>query len=488
MRNRTYAMIAGISTILVLQSYAYAQSAKNSIIPPTVALYNKQCAVCHGKEGKGDGEAAYLLMPRPRDFTSGKFRLTTTDNGVPSNQDLFNTITRGMPGSAMPAWKHLPEKDRWNLARYVRKLARRSASEYVNLEPGKPRKLPPFLSAAQAEKLLKKENMTAATLYQDSCASCHGKTGKGDGTADMKDEQGYRLPPRDFTKGILKGKGDMASLAHRLYGMQGSAMPDAGFEQDAHYIWGVIHYIRGMMPKDDAIQEQVHYKRTIRAGMSRTLPTDPLDPAWKTVQPTYIPLMQLWQQNAAMIPGVYVRALHDTTRVVFHISWSDASKNDTLSGVQSFGDAAAVQFSKSRDLPFFAMGDSEHPVTIWMWKAGKQNAREITLLPSQHLTATDAGNIVSSASSAHPTEHLTANGFGTLETRETGMQTIQGKGIYQNGTWSVVLYRSRTGLDTKDIMFKPDATLRIGFAVWDGEERDRNGKKSVTVWHDLILK
>lgn len=485
MYHRTYAVIAGILSVLML--HRYAQSAETSSITPTATLYNKQCAVCHGNEGKGDGEAAYLLMPRPRDFTSGRFRLATTENGVPSDKDLFDAITRGMPGSAMPAWKHLPEKDRWNLARYVRELARKGAPEYVNLKPGKPRKLPPFLSAAQAEELLKKDNLTLADLYKESCASCHGKTGKGDGTADMKDELGYRLPPRDFTKGILKGKGDMASLAHRLYGMPGSAMPDAGFEQDAHYIWGIIHYIRGMMPNDNAIQKQVHYKRTIRAGISRALPTDPSDPAWKTAAPTYIPLMQLWQQNAAMIPGVYVRALRDKTRIAFHISWPDASKNDASSGVQSFGDAAAVQFSKSRDVPFFAMGDSEHPVTIWMWKAQKQNAREITLLSSQHLAATDAGNIVSSASPANSTEHLNAEGFGTLEARETNAQTVQGKGTYKNKTWSVVLYRPLAGTDKNDIAFKANETIRIGFAVWDGKQNDRNGKKSVTVWHDLVL-
>ena len=39
-------------------------------------VYEKQCAACHGQDGRGDGEAAYLLYPKPRDLTAGKFALS----------------------------------------------------------------------------------------------------------------------------------------------------------------------------------------------------------------------------------------------------------------------------------------------------------------------------------------------------------------------------------------------------------------------------
>ncbi|HEX9637640.1 MAG TPA: c-type cytochrome, partial [Acidobacteriota bacterium] len=67
------------------------------------ATYQKQCAACHGAEGRGDGDAAYLLYPKPRDFTAGRYRLVSTWERVPTDQDLFSTISRGMPGSAMPS-------------------------------------------------------------------------------------------------------------------------------------------------------------------------------------------------------------------------------------------------------------------------------------------------------------------------------------------------------------------------------------------------
>ena len=83
-------------------------------------VYEKQCAACHGLDGRGEGEAAYLLYPKPRDFTAGKFEMVSTWERVPTDEDLFMTISRGMPGSAMPSWGHLSEEERWGLVHYVK--------------------------------------------------------------------------------------------------------------------------------------------------------------------------------------------------------------------------------------------------------------------------------------------------------------------------------------------------------------------------------
>lgn len=87
------------------------------------ALYERHCSVCHGTEGRGDGPVAYLLHPAPREFGSGRFRLVSTTNGVPTQGDLIATIRRAMPGSAMPPWEWLAEEDLWNTALYVRHLS-----------------------------------------------------------------------------------------------------------------------------------------------------------------------------------------------------------------------------------------------------------------------------------------------------------------------------------------------------------------------------
>ena len=67
--------------------------------------YLQYCSQCHGVNGDGEGYATPHLYPRPRNFTTGKFKVRTTPNGaLPMHQDLVNIIRRGMPYTSMPAW------------------------------------------------------------------------------------------------------------------------------------------------------------------------------------------------------------------------------------------------------------------------------------------------------------------------------------------------------------------------------------------------
>ena len=72
------------------------------------------CVSCHGNKGKGDGPAAVALNPKPADWTSK--RVQDEPDG-----ELFWKITTGR--GPMPAWRHLPENDRWAVVRYIRTLA-----------------------------------------------------------------------------------------------------------------------------------------------------------------------------------------------------------------------------------------------------------------------------------------------------------------------------------------------------------------------------
>jgi hypothetical protein len=66
-------------------------------------LYLKYCSQCHGEKGDGEGYATLHLMPKPRDFTTGKFKIRTTPTGaLPTHQDLVSVIRRGMPYTSMP--------------------------------------------------------------------------------------------------------------------------------------------------------------------------------------------------------------------------------------------------------------------------------------------------------------------------------------------------------------------------------------------------
>jgi mono/diheme cytochrome c family protein len=78
------------------------------------SLFDTDCAMCHGKTGKGDGPAGAALNPKPENL-AGKEVQRQTDG------ELFWKISEGR--GAMPAWKSLAEKDRWSLVRYIRSLA-----------------------------------------------------------------------------------------------------------------------------------------------------------------------------------------------------------------------------------------------------------------------------------------------------------------------------------------------------------------------------
>src|SRR5438876_7723660 len=69
-------------------------------------VYARRCAVCHGPDGRGNGPAAPSLIPRPRDFTGGRFKYKSTVAGQPpSDADLIRVVANGLDASAMPDWR-----------------------------------------------------------------------------------------------------------------------------------------------------------------------------------------------------------------------------------------------------------------------------------------------------------------------------------------------------------------------------------------------
>src|ERR1700675_3445275 len=71
-------------------------------------LYRRYCIGCHGPQGDGNGENATWIDPKPRDFTAAVFKCRSTPTGtLPTDDDLFNSVTRGFITTNMPAWKPL---------------------------------------------------------------------------------------------------------------------------------------------------------------------------------------------------------------------------------------------------------------------------------------------------------------------------------------------------------------------------------------------
>ena len=77
------------------------------------ALYAEQCASCHGAAGLGDGPAARGMEPPPANFHD---RDRMAGRGL---FEVYNTVTLGVKGTAMPAFDKLGDDDRWALAAHV---------------------------------------------------------------------------------------------------------------------------------------------------------------------------------------------------------------------------------------------------------------------------------------------------------------------------------------------------------------------------------
>jgi mono/diheme cytochrome c family protein len=112
--------IAGVSAQNEWKAPPEAKNLKNPQPPTPTSIANGKklaeanCVSCHGPKGKGDGPAtAALPPPKPADWTAPRVK-TETDG------ELFWKISDGR--GAMPPFKHLPERDRWDLVNYIRSL------------------------------------------------------------------------------------------------------------------------------------------------------------------------------------------------------------------------------------------------------------------------------------------------------------------------------------------------------------------------------
>lgn len=79
-------------------------------VQAVAALYQAQCAACHGAQGRGDGPAAAGMEPAPANFHDPERMRSRSVYG------LYNTITLGVADTPMPGFKQLTEDDRWALA------------------------------------------------------------------------------------------------------------------------------------------------------------------------------------------------------------------------------------------------------------------------------------------------------------------------------------------------------------------------------------
>ncbi len=128
-RLRTAATAASRSTC----GCGAASRFSRSSVPAATAPYGDGRLTTDVTNSTNFNTAYHFLNPQPRDLTTAAFKSRTTPSGaLPTDEDIFRTITRGVRrGQIMPAWGNaadghmLPEQDRWDLVDYVKTLSPR---------------------------------------------------------------------------------------------------------------------------------------------------------------------------------------------------------------------------------------------------------------------------------------------------------------------------------------------------------------------------
>jgi DMSO reductase family type II enzyme heme b subunit len=424
-------------------------------------VYDKRCAGCHGESGKGDGPAAELLLPRPRDFTAGKYKIRSTANPLATDQDLFRIVTDGMPGTSMPPWRMLPEKERWGVVAYLKAF-------FPGYKDAKPEAvtIPPEVKSDEASVRRGRKMFEAF-----ECNKCHGAAGRGNPApgSDLKDDWGVPIRPANLhVPWQFRGGASRKDVVLRLWtGVAGTPMPSIAESMEDYRqsdekdpdvkqatIWDLANYVRSLGPDRPGWGTLLAIEAAAGA-----VPSDPNAEFWTSRPGTRFPLVgQVIVDPRNFNPTVEmvtVRAVHTAEEVVFHVTWDDPTSSDPGKGAPK-PDALALQFPAqggTGERPYFLMGDSGRPVYLLTWRAGA-GAGEATAAGVEKVTP-QAGDAVQ----------------------------VKGEVVYDAGQYRAVIRRSLRTPDADDFPFRVGEFFAIAFWAWDGATGDEGPKGAVSSWY-----
>lgn len=465
------------------------------------AVYFRRCSFCHGLLGDGDGPAAEFLDPRPRDFTLGTYKFRTTQSGkLPTDEDLFRTVSRGLSGTAMQAFDNeiikngLTEDERWAVIAWIKTFA----PEFKNPEydPYKQQvALPKGMPASSAATIAKGREV----FEKAKCWECHGKQGRGDGQKafDRTDDWGFPIRIRNVTHPWkIKGGTEVEDIYMRFTtGINGTPMPSfiegVPSEEDR---WALATYIKSLQHK----QTEHQVLKPLR--VEGALPAAPDDAAWAKAPPMDVRLAgqvtapPRWQNPS--IELVTVRAVANDKEIAFLLQWDDPFKDAvhdekaeldakelTKTGgyssyvdpyemvprkLETFRDAVALQFPlkllEGTKRPHFLRGDASNPVQLWRWKADleEQGKRSV--------------------------EEAVARGWKQPpKPLAEKHQLVAGKAEWKDGRWSVVMQRALVTPDGSGVQFAPGVFVPMAINVWDGSNGEHGLLMSVSTWQYVFI-
>lgn len=457
-------------------------------------IYETYCYYCHGKEGDGNGPIAKYLWPRPRDFTAGAFKLRTTLSGeLPTDEDLFRTVTLGMAGTAMPEWGSLlSEEERWQVIYYIKTFD--PLFEDPEFSPYE------FIYDISDEVGGGTDSVEKGReVYRKAeCFNCHGEQGRGDGPSapDLTDDWGLPIWGLDLTSASnYKGGNRARAIFLRIStALNGTPMPSYGQTLTDEERWQVARYVESLQRERESESVAIAVAR-----VDGDLPFDPQHEFWQGLPATVLPLTgqatraPRWQVNA--VRSLTVRAAYNEDEIAFHLSWDDRFVNaetpspdlvraegweadDTYPVLYPdgqrersvFNDAVELQFpervTSGPILPHFIYGSASQPVRLWRWRADWQETK----------------------GEESSVEQRRARGPSKPPEPSEPSEPVAGFGKWQDGRWQVVLKRSLTAAEAgRDVQFAPGGYVPVAFHVWEGSHGEVGLKMATSSWYFLRL-
>lgn len=227
-------------------------------------------------------------------------------------------------------------------------------------------------------------------------------------------------------------------------------------------------------------------------------PNDPgIDPnaaVWGDTTGVNVPLSA---QAGIYIAGgsvqtIRAQALHYDGKLFIRVTWPDATVDQSTTRVEDFSDAVALEFPQSATaaVPAICMGQADSAVNIWQWRADSNaGLRDPNLVytnssvdgypdtTSLFYTAREANNPYANPDRG-PVQSLSSRAFGELQALD--FQEVQGQGARTADGWSVVFERTFDTGHLGHAVFALSTKMDMAFAVWDGSNDERNGKKAVS--------
>jgi mono/diheme cytochrome c family protein len=251
-------------------------------------IYAAQCAGCHGVGGDGRGDAAAILYPKPRDFVAAEYKFSSRPTpGLPTDEDLRQVIRRGLSGTSMSGFPHMPESDVESLIAFLKTFSDRWEEPQASALT-----VPEDPWVGYEDQGIKK----GREVYhvEAVCISCHPSYMTNDEITAVSERLGFAaiplredahlsIPrenadgslvfPPDFRRDRIKSGHDLRNLYRVISaGITTTAMPTWDGVLDSRQLWGLAHYIRSLSEERPRFVDPEAY--ALRPRIDPSLPPD----------------------------------------------------------------------------------------------------------------------------------------------------------------------------------------------------------------------